>query len=463
MSYFLAGLTSNILVILFYSRCGAHRALDCFLLDLGHSIYQLNQFRIEESMRIRFAQKAALLIFYRLGILLLSLLFLIAIAGLPFLLVNTSLAVLKAHLLPLLAGAALPILVYLLIPKQCRSDEYPPSKQLFYYMTLGVPALGNFCFKCERLAFPHLQRPSQTLIVTGLARAGTTALLRLLNQHSNTWSFTYRHMPFLLSSRLWVRLNRTNAVARERSHQDGILVGLDSPEAFDEYFWRVILQERYYGDQDLSAHEITEKEICRYEMHVAAHLKPEQVYLSKNNNFLLRAKSVLAQRDDYFLVIVFREPLDHIDSLYRQHHLQKNDQEERPFALDYMDMLGHHEFGQGRRDFRFDGDSFEFHDPNDHNYWLERWIDYYRFALTIDHRAVQYVSNQTIAESPEAISNEIFVAVHLDPEEICCDPPKSQRDIEQPEHKQLCQKFVEQARAIYRELQQREIDHPSLQ
>jgi len=244
MSYFLAGLTSNILAILCYSRCGVHRALNCFLLDLGRSIYKLNDFRIEESIRIRLAQKAALLIFYRLGILLLSLLLLIAIAGLPFLLVDTSLAALIAQLLPLLAGAALPILAYILIPKQSRSDEYPPSKQLFYYMTLGVPALGNFCSWCERLAFSHPQRPSQTLIVTGLARAGTTALLRLLNQHSNTWSFTYRHMPFLFSSRLWIRLNRTSSVERERSHQDGILVGLDRRLLFGDCLSRTTRAHR---------------------------------------------------------------------------------------------------------------------------------------------------------------------------------------------------------------------------
>jgi len=121
-----------------------------------------------------------------------------------------------------------------------------------------------------------------------------------------------------------------------------------------------------------------------------------------------------------------------------------------------MNMLGHHEFGLGRRDFKFNGESFEFHDSDDRNYWLERWIDYYQFSLTIDHSAVHYVSNQSIAENPEVISKQIFSVVELDPQKVRFEPPKIQRDIEQPKHMQLSQEFVVQAREIYRNLQKRE-------
>ena len=42
-----------------------------------------------------------------------------------------------------------------------------------------------------------------------------------------------------------------------------------------------------------------------------------------------------------------------------------------------MDWLGHHEFGQGQHPFILNDVGTQDGDPNDINYWLERWMNYY--------------------------------------------------------------------------------------
>jgi len=47
---------------------------------------------------------------------------------------------------------------------------------------------------------------------------------------------TYRHMPFVLCPLLWHRVSRglrQESKLSERAHGDGLLVGFDSPEAFE--------------------------------------------------------------------------------------------------------------------------------------------------------------------------------------------------------------------------------------
>ena len=77
--------------------------------------------------------------------------------------------------------------------------------------------------------------------VCGLARSGTTMLLHILDQVDVFKSLTYRDMPFVLAPNLWKQLSRharQESVLAERAHVDGIYVDFDSPEGFEEVFWR---------------------------------------------------------------------------------------------------------------------------------------------------------------------------------------------------------------------------------
>ena len=82
--------------------------------------------------------------------------------------------------------------------------------------------------------------PRSRFFVTSLPRVGTTLLLDVLSALPAFASHTYRHMPFVLCPILWDRISsgfRKEAELDEREHGDGIMIGYDSSEAFEEIIW----------------------------------------------------------------------------------------------------------------------------------------------------------------------------------------------------------------------------------
>ena len=59
-------------------------------------------------------------------------------------------------------------------------------------------------------------------------------------------------MPFVSAPLLWDTLSgrfRKTAVLKERAHGDGMAVGYDSPEAFEEVIWRIFWPEKFGRDR----------------------------------------------------------------------------------------------------------------------------------------------------------------------------------------------------------------------
>jgi hypothetical protein len=285
----------------------------------------------------------------------------------------------------------------LLIKTYYRKDKhyhYSFSKKVFYYLTLGILGVQSFLSSLENLLYRNHKHFSKGIIITGLARSGTTALLQSLTKHPQFRSLTYREMPFLCAPKLWSAMNLGKSKKQERIHGDGITVDLDSPDAFDEYFWRLILKERYYTDNaKLRVHHPKEHEIRRYEYYIKKVLRENETYVAKNNNFVLRVKEFLRKRNEYKIFVVFRDPLSHIWSLYNQHNNILQKQMEDDFLRDYMAWLGHHEFGCDVRDFKLNRQDFKYKSPTSLNYWLERWVNYYEYFLNLKCKNVFYLSN----------------------------------------------------------------------
>ncbi len=81
----------------------------------------------------------------------------------------------------------------------------------------------------------------QHVFVSGLARSGTTLLMRMLHDTDEFASLTYRDMPLVMAPNLWRRLSgafQKSMARQERAHGDGLQVDYDSPEALEEVFWR---------------------------------------------------------------------------------------------------------------------------------------------------------------------------------------------------------------------------------
>ena len=95
------------------------------------------------------------------------------------------------------------------------------------------------------------------MFVSGLARAGTTILMRRLYATGQFCSLTYRNMPFILAPNSFQFLKKDSGKAAgpsTRAHGDEILVDVDSPESLDEVFWRIFDGEAYINKLSLSRH-----------------------------------------------------------------------------------------------------------------------------------------------------------------------------------------------------------------
>jgi hypothetical protein len=228
------------------------------------------------------------------------------------------------------------------------------------------------------------------VFVTGLARSGTTILMRELHATGAFRSLTYRDMPFVLAPNLWARLSgraRRQATTQERAHGDGIMVDFDSPEALEEVFWRVACEARYIWEDRLVPMQATDEERKAFQRYVAAILRETQGkrYLSKNNNNILRLPDLARAFPEATILIPFRDPLDHARSLMRQHQAFLARHVEDRFALTYMTWLAHHEFGAGQKPFIFEPDeaaAVPAGDPaGDLGYWLQLWRNTYSFVM----------------------------------------------------------------------------------
>lgn len=284
-----------------------------------------------------------------------------------------------------LAGGVLPFLLYSF---KKNTGDYSEWSKLLHRMLLNHYNISLQLFYLEKKLFRKSLAASRNdfVVVTGLARSGTSALTTLLHRSGPFHSLSYANMPFLLSPNLWKKIYRPKADAlKERAHGDRMLFGYASVEALEEYFFKAFLRDGYLQDRHLSEHELPEQ-VYRHYLDYQQLLQEKEgtVYLAKNNNFLLRYRSLREYNKDFKVVFIFRDPVEHAYSLYKQHRrfseLQRND----PFALEYMDWLAHHEFGLHLKVFRFGKAAFDTsYSPDTLEFWLQVWLNYYNAYLAL--------------------------------------------------------------------------------
>lgn len=236
------------------------------------------------------------------------------------------------------------------------------------------------------------------VFISGLARAGTTILMRRFHATGHYRSLTYRDMPFVLAPNLWCRLSSISKrviKTAERAHGDNICVNVDSPESLDEVFWRTFTKGEYITKAYLKPHnpseEVIHKYVCYVNAILSAHTTRCARYLSKNNNNILRIEAIHQAFPNALILIPFREPLQHAYSLFRQHRRFSELQANSEFTLSYMTWLGHHEFGLDHRPFLLGDNSTPSASTDTLNYWLNLWCSTYswlensryKFALFI--------------------------------------------------------------------------------
>jgi hypothetical protein len=294
-----------------------------------------------------------------------------------------------------------------------RPSDYGAGDRLLHRLALGMPLVTRASFDLDDMVPARRGTPvdGRHVFVSGLARAGTTIVMRALYATGQFRSLTYRDMPFVLMPGLWAKLSasfRQRAEQKERAHGDGILVDFDSPEAFEEVFWRVFCGRDYIQQDCLKPHRVGDDTIDEFRTYVrrivaSAGAGGQTRYLSKNNNNVLRLQAIRTAFPEAPIVIPFREPLQQAISLLQQHVQFCDRHAQDPFSRDYMRWLGHHEFGATHKPFRFAAAtpaSGAGRAATELNYWLGIWNDTYRYLLDIAPAASHFVCYEDLCESP---------------------------------------------------------------
>lgn len=265
---------------------------------------------------------------------------------------------------------------------------YSAADRLLHRIAL-THAVMELSFDIERSRYGKaaaaLPDGGAPVFVTGLARAGTTILMRRLHDTGRFASLTYRDMPFPLAPNSWAKLaGKRKAVASvERGHGDGLSHDLDSPEAIEEVFWRAFEGKHYIKRTHVLPHEPGDETIAGFRDLTALvrlrHDRPR--YLSKNNANVLRLGAIVAAFPDAMLVHPFRDPLQQAASLLNQHRRAIAGGDADPFRARFMTWLGHHEFGRDHRPALIPGAPEDFEAADRIDYWLKVWIATHRLLL----------------------------------------------------------------------------------
>ena len=278
-----------------------------------------------------------------------------------------------------------------------------------YGMQVSLASLEDRLFS-QSLAKCSNERP---VFITALPRAGTTLLLECCASSPEFAAHRYSDMPFVLVPCLWNRFSQTfqrQVNSTERAHGDGMQIDINSHEALEEVIWQTFWQRHYHRDRLITWDEPENRDFQEF---FAAHMQKiiflrrhqPQVstrYVSKNNANIARIQLLPRLFPDSTIVVPFREPLAHANSLLQQHLNFLQIHQADPFAAQYMKAIGHYDFGRNLRPIDFDG-WYDRRQAQPHSlaFWLEYWLASYQHLLNDNSRGIKYFNYDRLCRHPE--------------------------------------------------------------
>lgn len=312
-------------------------------------------------------------------------------------------------------------------------NRYTWSSRLLHRLAFKSAGIQVALADVERRLFAgkldevSVDRP---VIVTALPRAGTTILLELLVRSGAFVSHTYRDMPFVLCPLLWQSLTarfQTQDEARERAHGDGLTVSYDSPEAFEEVVWKHFWPAHYEPDRIEPWQSCDDPEFveffCSHVQRIVAIRNPAARYVSKNNLNIARLACLPHLLPDARIIVPFRDPLQHAASLLRQHQMFLQTHRSDPFASEYMEGIGHYDFGLNLRPVNFDGwlEADRRKDASELPFWVEYWIAAYKHILDHERAQIFLLPYHSLSTDPRSVLAAIARFVELEAPERLID------------------------------------------
>lgn len=343
----------------------------------------------------------------------------IAVAiGWPFLLVSSAMAVTIWIVLEKLRGSP---------ANNCTPADVPysPLDKALHDFAFASPErqirLGTLETRLFRRSIDAVasERP---VFITSLPRAGTTILLEGLASLPQFASATYQHMPFTLSPLLWGAFSRNfrNSDEKiERAHGDGMNVGIESPEAFEEMLWMAFWPEHYTMDHielwTAAAGRPDFDTFFRTHMDKIVATKPgAKRYVSKNNANIARLPFLERLFPDATFVVPIRNPRAQVQSLLAQHLRFADLHAREPFARRYMEGIGHFEFGAALKPIEFGPRQTRLDAPEQVDFWLGYWIDAYLHVLATAGPRTVFVDYDALCADPSLHLQELAAAIELD-------------------------------------------------
>lgn len=302
-----------------------------------------------------------------------------------------------------------------------KSSDYSYWSVLLHTVVLDNYNIARHLFGFEKM------RPSKRkhiisedfLVISGLARSGTTAVTNLLFDPHHFHATRYSNMPFLMAPSLWKKIyNPSGKKMKERAHGDKVMFGKNSVEALEEYYFKVFLNDQYIDETSLHVHRI-DKKVYQYYLLFQQFFKLPNLdtrYFAKNNNFILRYSALRKYNKEFRVVIIFREPVSQACSLLHQHKNFTLLQSKDSFVLDYMNWLGHYEFGLNQKEFDFGSENLWSDYPKDTlNYWMGIWINYYEYVLSLpEDQKLYLVDYEDLLKAPQDLKRKLYEVLDIE-------------------------------------------------
>lgn len=299
-------------------------------------------------------------------------------------------------------------------------NNYNTFSRVLHKFALNNSFIPEASFDLEKMIYlkpePKVSQGNH-VFVAGLARAGTTFLMRQIYEGDQFGSLVYRDMPFVLAPNLWKQatlISNKKETIQERAHKDGVMVSFNSPEALEEVFWSTFCSDQYIQDSALIPMSADDQVIDNYRDYIHLILKSsgKARYLSKNNNNILRLNSIAQAFPHATILVPFRNPIDQASSLLNQHLHFLKEHKHFDFHKKYMSWLVHHEFGADHRPFIVNGERSNL-DSLDIDYWVQQWINVYTYLLESTPEQAVFVCYEKLSDNKNNIWNKLVDRLHL--------------------------------------------------
>lgn len=317
-------------------------------------------------------------------------------------------------------------------------DDYNLFQRYLTILVLKYKFLGRALFESEKLFFK--KKSFESIFICGMARSGSTSLLNFLHNTNKFGTHTYQDMPFILSPNLWKTFSSTGYKKPiNRLHDDNIKISYNSPEAFEEVFWRQII------DRTMKTKQIKNK--FSFYINSILYKTNMKIYISKNNSNIKRISLINKIYPKSKILIPIRHPFSHSSSLLAQHENFIKIQTKNPFVKIYMDLIGHNEFGMGYKPL---SKKYKYSDFLSINHWLEQWVYVYKKLMKyLNHKNIKFISYESICKDKDYVKS---IFKFLDISDLKQPKNKNFFNLSQKEytHDDIDQELLKEAIRVYK-------------